>query len=42
MNLEHVTPLILTYNEEPKIGRTLGRLTEADRAYETAEAVSVA
>jgi hypothetical protein len=42
VGLASVTPLILTYNEEPKIGRTLDRLTEADRAYETAEAVSVA
>jgi hypothetical protein len=42
MHLARITPLILTYNEEANIGRTLGRLTEANRAYETAEAVSVA
>lgn len=29
--LDHVTPVILTYNEEPNIGRTLERLTWAER-----------
>lgn len=31
MDLREVTPLILTYNEEANIGRTLDRLTWADR-----------
>jgi glycosyltransferase involved in cell wall biosynthesis len=29
MNLEQITPLILTYNEEPNLGRTLDRLAWA-------------
>lgn len=29
--IKQITPLILTYNEEPNIGRTLQRLTWADR-----------
>ena len=31
MNLEAITPLILTYNEEPNLGRVLDRLTWATR-----------
>jgi len=30
-SLKHITPLILTYNEAPNIGRTLARLTWAKR-----------
>ncbi|PQJ35057.1 glycosyl transferase [Salinibacter sp. 10B] len=31
MNVEEITPLLLTYNEEANIGRTLDRLTWAER-----------